>query len=421
MRVLQIAANDIRGGASLAGYRLHQALRAMGCQSEMLVGRKYSDDSSVRSVEKSMKLNRRIGRFYRRTLIRGRTRYYKNRKANHCERFDDDRSELGLDLLHQLGEYDVYFLNWVNGLIDYTSFFRFCAENRLNLVWRMPDMTAFTGGCCYAWECTGYRTGCGQCPQLCSTKKKDLSYQIYSRKKMALDFLSSKQMHIVALNRWMVSHKELSPMLSRFQHVIIPNGVDPDFSPVDKIEAKRVLGIKPEAKVVAFAANTLTNVRKNLKGLLATLKKLADMPDLLVLAIGNSESLGPIDIPYKTLGYLSDVKELSTAYSAADLFVTSALEDNQPNTVLEAMACGTPVVGFNVGGISEMVEENVTGVLVPRADNEGLASCISELLGNERLRKDMSKRCLVRVRERYSRVTQASSYYTLFERILNGV
>jgi glycosyltransferase involved in cell wall biosynthesis len=118
------------------------------------------------------------------------------------------------------------------------------------------------------------------------------------------------------------------------------------------------------------------------------------------------------------LGHIDNDRLLSMVYSAADLYVIPSLQDNQPNTVLEAMACGTPVVGFGVGGISEMVKPQITGLLAAAGDVAALRSAILELLRSSDKRSAMSAACRRVVMEEYTRELQVRRYADLYRAAL---
>lgn len=121
-----------------------------------------------------------------------------------------------------------------------------------------------------------------------------------------------------------------------------------------------------------------------------------------------------------TTGYLTGEKQLSWVYSAADVFVLPSLQDNLPNTALEALACGVPVVGFDVGGIPEIVREGETGLLVPAKDVAGLRAAITSVLENKDARVRMAEAGRRYAVENYGLEIQARRYLELYTELLAG-
>jgi glycosyltransferase involved in cell wall biosynthesis len=217
----------------------------------------------------------------------------------------------------------------------------------------------------------------------------------------------------------MESQVRRSSLFSRFECTVIPNGVDLDeFYPVERGVARKALGIPEGRKVVAFVAESVKNVRKGFPLLIEAVKLLAQKYPLFLLAVGRPSPL-PIDVPSMMLGPIQAVPFLRQIYSAADAYVIASLEDNQPNTVLEAMACGTPVAGFKVGGIPEMVESGETGVLAGSRAVAELAQAIDFLLSHDEDRQRMSIRARQVVEHRFTRTAQVQQYSELYARLLD--
>jgi glycosyltransferase involved in cell wall biosynthesis len=190
------------------------------------------------------------------------------------------------------------------------------------------------------------------------------------------------------------------------------------FKPVRSAAAREALGIPSGRRVVAFVADSVSNIRKGFNLLLEALHSLRARQDLFLLILGSSQNLPPISLPYLTVGHIRATAFLRQIYSAADVFVISSLEDNQPNTVLEAMACGTPVVGFRAGGIPEMVEDGRTGLLASQGNVTELARAIDFLLDHEQERTEMSGRGRKRAEEVFSRDGQVQKYLDLYLRLV---
>jgi glycosyltransferase involved in cell wall biosynthesis len=211
-----------------------------------------------------------------------------------------------------------------------------------------------------------------------------------------------------------------SPLLRRFPLTIIPNGIDPEmFSARDRRTARGLLGIGQNMRVVLFAANDVTNRRKGLRLLSDALIGQTTMSDLLLVSVGHAKPALDSRISHLHLGHI-EYKWLSLAYTAADVFVIPSLQENFGNVILESMACGTPVVGFAVGGIPDMVRPGITGLLVPPYDVPALRAAVLGLLQNEEKRREMSRNCRQIAVDEYSLDLQARRYSELYESLLEA-
>lgn len=418
MKIVHISTVDISGGAARAAYRLHTALRRVGQDSTMLVARSTSDDPTVTAVTPSNKFTFRLWRRLRRQRMARDFAAYRTSRPDGYEAFSDDRSPLGRDLSRELPSCDVINLHWVAGLLDYEEFF--LSRQSTPVVWTLHDLNAFTGGCHYDLGCGRYATRCGQCPQLGSSAERDLAYDVWQRKKKLLSGVPSVGLRFVSPSRWLAAEAKRSPFMSKFTVDVISNGVDIEaYSPRDRAAARDVLGISQDAQVVLFLADVVNNRRKGFELLSGILTGCAKrVKNLTLLSLGQNAPQWETGIPWFHVGFVGDDRLLSFMYSAADLFVIPSIQDNLPNTVLEAMACGIPVVGFNVGGIAEMVRHGVTGLSVPPSDATLLGSAIVELLQDSARRKDMGLQCRRTAVEDYSLELQALRYRDLYKSLI---
>jgi glycosyltransferase involved in cell wall biosynthesis len=384
----------------------------------MFVARRKSHDSTVKVFIPPMDLTSRICRRLRAERIsRGFSRYAATRPAGY-ELFSDDRSCHGATLVSQLPACDIFNLHWIAGFVGYQAFFSMIPEH-VPIFWSLQDMNALTGGCHYDHDCGRHVTGCGACPQLGSTDSQDLSHRIWQRKQAIFSRLAPERLHIVAQNRWMAQTVSRSPLLGKFLVTIVPNGIEADvFAPRDAQAARSALGIPQDSTVVLFAAAAVGVRRKGFALLLGALNELRSSENLLFVSIGRGALQIETSIRHLHLGHIDDDRQLSLIYSAADVYVIPSLQDNQPNTALEAMACGTPVVGFNVGGIPDMVRPEITGLLAPVGDVVRLRAAIVELLRCPEKRAAMATACRRIVMEEYTLAKQVERYVELYESAL---
>ncbi len=419
IRTTILSTMDGRGGAAIAAYRLHQALGRGGVQSRMCVAKKSSGDDTVVALPEETRWERFRRRFQGRRVRREWRSYRASRPAG-GEYFSDDRIPGADRLGRAMPKADVYNIHWVAGLVDYTRLLG-NLPRATPLVWTLHDMNPFTGGCHYAMDCRKFTATCGACPQLGSTDPADLSAAIHGRKTAAYATLEPDTTRIVAPSRWLAGEARRSRLFSRFDAVAIPNSVDVDaFRPGDRGAARARLGLPADEPVVLFVADDVRNRRKGLDLLLAALDPVCRHQPVTLAVIGQAPEALAASAPLVSLGRLDDLQQLVTAYVAADLFVVPTRADNLPNVVLEAMACGTPVVGFDVGGVPEMVESGVSGLLAPPEDVAGLAAAITTLLDDVGLRSRMAAAGRARVLADYTYAAQAGRYVAVFEQLLEA-
>jgi glycosyltransferase involved in cell wall biosynthesis len=382
----------------------------------MLVVSQSSDDPAVISISRPMDLASRLRRGIRQYHIAQDFRRYKQSRPAGCDLFSDDRTEFGQALFGQLPHCDVINLHWVSGFLDYESFFR-QVPRTTPIVWTLHDMNPFTGGCHYNLGCDRYLEGCGTCPQLGSSDEHDLSSAIWKRKRAVFSQLDPSRLKIVAPSRWLACEAKRSALFSRFPIAVIPYGLDVNdcFVPRDQEPIRDLLGIPRNARVVLFLAETTNNPRKGFDLLIDAIGRSANaVSDLFLVSLGSSKPSIDIPLPWLHLGSLDNDRFLSMVYSAADLFVICSVQDNLPNTVLEAMACGVPVVGTDVGGIPDMVRTGINGLTVPGGDAQALAHAICEILNDRNLSRKMGAAGRQIAVDEYSLELQATRYAELY-------
>lgn len=383
----------------------------------MLVQSRQSTDPQVICFEppKSPFIRLRRG-IKKRYLLRAQANYV---RAQGASLFSDDRSPNNADVLGQLPPTDILNLHWVAGFFDYREFFRKLPA-RLPVVWTLHDMNPFTGGCHFDGGCGKFAERCGACPQLGSNDSKDLSAQVWKRKREAISSLKSAEgIHLVTPSRWLQEEVSKSTLMSKFRCTVIPNALDTEqFQPREQGAARKLLGIPADSAVILFLADWAGEKRKGFDLLVEALKPFRNDARVFLLAAGRElpeHDLGPQLV---TTGYLTGEKQLSWVYSAADVFVLPSLQDNLPNTALEALSCGVPVVGFDVGGIPEIVREGETGLLVPAKDVAGLRAAIASVVENKNVRAGMSEAGRRYAVATYGLEIQARRYLELYTELL---
>lgn len=292
-------------------------------------------------------------------------------------------------------------------------------SRRKPLVWRLSDMWAFTGHCSYAYECQRWRTGCGHCPHLDVHPglRRDttaflwrIKRQVYRRSRLV----------VVATSRWMAKLAAESPLLGRFPIHRIPNGVDTTtFRPIAKARARAELGIRAEGPVALLGAYEPRKGQAVVGRALADLARLRSGRGLAILTVGTQAPVIPDEMPRHHLGEITDDHRLALAYSAADVFVFPTLAENLPNMALESLACGVPVVTFDVGGMADAVRPGQTGYLAQPGDPFDLAQGVRHVLALEpAAASGLAHHCRAVAETEYSRSVELGHFLDLYRSLV---
>jgi len=365
----------LEGGAAIAARRLHDSLVAQGIDSSFCFAAGAPPDKTYFPYFKGPSV------VAWRALSSARTRLrmapYRWRRPEGSGDFSDSAWMMPLTADALPSRPDIVHLHWTANLLNYETLFA-SLPARVPLVWTLHDMHPFTGGCHYSGTCEKFASSCGECPQLNGRRSaSDPTAQNFSRKRAAL---RDRNLHIAADSRWLETQARRSTVFAAARSFqTIHYGLDTEaYAPMPKRECRQALGFADDAFVVCFGAPALSDPRKGLRELLEALRRLRDLPGLMCLFFGadlpafNAHDLPPI----RSAGFLSTPAQQAQAYSAADVFVIPSLAEAFGQTALEAMACGTPVVGFDTGGIPDIVRPQVTGLLAPVGDAAALAEAL---------------------------------------------
>jgi len=283
---------------------------------------------------------------------------------------------------------DIIYLNWVLGGFMNLQGYRNLAKTGKPVVIVMHDMWTITGGCHHSFSCDKYTSECFKCPMFNGRNLFDLAARGY-RKKLKL-YTEFENLYFVSPSKWLHDCAKKSSLTRHKPVFHIPNIVDESvFKPLNKEAARQFLNINSEEYVIAFGALSLSNPYKGWKELekaLDILSKGKYHRNLSVLIFGggyNQKLANSIRLKTIFLGYLKDEYSMALAYNAADVFVVPSKADNLPTTILECLSCGTPVTGFDVGGIPEMIDHMNNGYLASGNDPEDLAKGIEFCLANK--------------------------------------
>lgn len=376
MRVLIVNTSENTGGAAVAAHRLMEALNNNGVKAKMLVADKRSDSISVVGMQRPIAARWHF--LWERWCIFCRLFFSRQRL------FEIDMACSGFDItrLPEFREADVVHLHWVNqGMLSLKSVHKILKSGK-PVVWTLHDMWPVTAICHYARSCHAFKTGCHDCPLLPGHgSHKDLSEKIWQRKKR---LYHTSNIHFVACSRWLEAQAKQSALMTGQRVTSIPNTIDTrTFCPSDRKEARLRMGLPEDKRIILFVSQKVTDERKGMPFFIDAMQRLVEQhPELrdntvvALLGAHSDEVACQLPVPAFSLGYVSDEKSIATVYNSADVYVLPSLEDNLPNTIMEAMACGVPCVGFRVGGIPEMIDHLTNGYVANFKDSSDLAEGI---------------------------------------------
>ena len=354
MKVLIISTTERTGGGAIAAKRLLTALNKNGIKAKMLVRDKQTDDVNVASygniipkVMERLRLMCRLLKPFRQT-------------------WQYDLASDGIDILStpEYKEADVIHLHWVNqGMLSLKQLRQMLLSGK-RIVWTMHDEWPFRGIRHYTEEGNAIE----------EKNISDLEERLFKSKQ---EIYQLGNIRFVGCSQWITDLAQEAMPNANVRHInnCIPHSI---FHPQDRQDARIAFSLPQDQKLILFTCQKVTDKRKGMAYLLEALKYLNESKPHLVVVGGNTEDLLNSNLGIDTsnlhfIPYVNGEREMARLYSAVDCFVTPSLQDNLPNTIAEAMSCGTPCVGFNAGGIPEMISHMKNGYVAQYCDSKDLA------------------------------------------------
>lgn len=417
MRVLIVNTSEKTGGAAVAANRLKDALNNNGVKAKMLVRDKETDDITVVGLPNSLRL--RFNFLWERFCIYLRLHFSKTHL------FEIDIANAGADIttLPEFKEADVIHLSWINqGMLSLRGIRKILASGK-SVVWTMHDIWPATAICHYSHQCNYFKSACKHCYLLPGGGgDNDLAASVWRKKQ---NMLKGANIFFVSCSRWLEAQAKQSALLMG-QHVTsIPNPIDTHvFCRRDKADARCRVGLPLDKKIILFVSQRVTDKRKGMDYFIDAVRQWVDQqPErkedtAIAILGGHSEEVAQqLALPAYPLGYVSDEKTIVNVYSAVDTFVLPSLSDNLPNTIMEAMACGVPCVGFKVGGIPEEIDHLKNGYVARFRDVEDLAKGMKWVLF-EADYEAISHQAVAKVARNYSQQSVAMRYIEVYNQAM---
>lgn len=438
--ILQVNSSDIAGGAERISWNLHCAYRKLGYQSRLAVGSRRSKDPDVYVIDaldssylwtrSSLAIETYLSPFVGKirgagTLQRAVRLFAAPKRAWQVLQGHEDFYSPGTwrildicgpppDILHCHNLHRDYFdleaLPWLSGQVP--------------VILTLHDAWLLSGHCAHSFDCEKWKEGCGSCPDLRIPPSilRDATAFNWRRKR---SIFSRSQLYVATPCQWLMDKVQQSMLASAIvESKVIPNGVDLSICvPGEKRAARDSLLLPQDAKILLFTANWIRrNIWKDFQTMRVAIARVAEQlqdEKLCLVALGENaeaEQIGRATIIY--VAYQSDPAIVAQYYQAADVYVHAARAETFPTTILEAMACGTPVVATAVGGIPEQVKDSEVGYLVPIRDDQAMASRIVKLLTDDTLRIRMGRQAADLARVQFGLDKQRDAYLEWYANIL---
>jgi glycosyltransferase involved in cell wall biosynthesis len=419
MKVLLLSTYGMGGGAGIACRRLQMALQGKGISADILVRTGDNPHQGIYSATHPWIQN--AGFLW--DKFSEKLRFMGNEKDKSV-RFAFSYAYTGVSVVsHPLFQAaDVIHIHWIQHGFLSLSNLQEIAQSGKPVVWTLHDEWVFTGGCHYAGGCRRFEQKCGYCPMLKHPSANDWSNRLWHKKRNL--YLSFPQLQFVTCSQWLKHEALSSQLLDGMQVSSIPNPIDlSEYYDIGKNEARHYWGIEASRFVLLFVAQRVNDPRKGYTYLKRALKQLPEhvkqATTLLVMGKSEPGDFDDLEVEVKLTGSVSGIEGVRTVYSASDVLVTPSMEDNLPNTIMEAMACSRAVVAFKTGGIPEMIAHQETGWLSDTGYEQGLTEGIAWLYEQ----KDTNVAGLaarIRAEALYSPRIVAEQYLKIYTSFLNS-
>ncbi|HOF17185.1 MAG TPA: glycosyltransferase family 4 protein [Bacteroidales bacterium] len=420
MKILLLNTSEQIGGAAIACKRLMVSLNKHGVEAKLLVRDKQTNEPNINSINTNS---------YRKTINTIRFLFdcfiiFVYNGFSKINLFNISIALTGNKLYKnaELKSADVIHLHWINqGFLSIKGIKKIIKLGK-PIVWTMHDQWAYTGICHYTSGCNKYENYCSTCHKLKYPKDKDLSYKLFNQKEK---WYYNNNITLVGCSNWIANEAKKSNLCKHTSIVSIPNPINTIlYSPKNKSEMRKIFNLPENKKLILFGACKVTDERKGFIYLKEAEKillsnKFFSKEELCIVVFGSKsdEIASLLSYEVQNIGYIHNVDEMVSLYNAVDMFLIPSLEDNLPNTIMEAMACGTPCVGFNIGGIPEMIDHQQNGYIANYKNASDLANGIHWVLKLTNY-DQLCYNARDKVENTYSEAIIAKKYIELYENIL---
>lgn len=417
------------GGAAESIIRIARALRELGHNTVVIVKQKTKNEDFIIQAQETIVP---VPTLAKRVKFKVKTKVYNEiaklggvQKKEHPELITDYNFAFGNrnenissynteSLVSQIPfKPDLIIVGWITFFINTQNMRELDELTKAPIYCLTTDMEPFTGGCHYAWDCTGYTNDCANCPAILT---EELKQTAKDNLKIKIDNLCYSNVRVLAGSEWCRSQAQKSTLFRHQESIPVLNGVIDQnvFNNQCRDFAKKVFGVNNNEKLIFTGSTFTSDKRKGIEYLVEALKELyfelalQERISLKILIAGQhvleNEFVKNIPFEVVAIDFIKDDRLLSLAYQAADLFVCSSIEDSGPMMVNEALACGTPVIGFDLGFVSDIVEHGKNGFRVPLKNTQLMANYMQKILSLSVLEaEDFSCRAIEAINKKVSK------------------
>ena len=418
MKVVHLNASD-KGGASIVAQRLNSALNEytevisqhliFEGESNNLEATEFWANNFPRKIR--AKLNHVLDKFD-----------FLQHEREAKIRFQFNHARIGVDIsTHPLIiDADIIHIHWIlKGFLSFDSLKKLIDLGK-PIVWTCHDLWPFTGGCFYLWGCERLVSGCGECPYLYNQESNDLSSSLLSTK---IKLFKESGINWAAPSKWLSEVAKTSIVLkSDLKFAVIPNPIKVSSFEVcyesQKRENKIRFNLNPTKFTVLFSAANLENPAKGFADFRKILDRLGPN-QIQAIVLGQSKEIIDLPVSFHYAGYVGKPEQVKSLFGAADLYITTSLEDNLPTTVMESLACGIPALGYNIGGIPELISDDSTGFVYSKGDWQAMSDGVLHLLKNPNLLAEFSVNARRKAELEYEESIVANRYAELYDEVIH--
>ena len=390
MKVLLVSTSERTGGGAIAARRLMEALAKNNVEVKMMVRDKQTNDPRV------VRVGNKIPKLLERLAILPHIGFNRSR----LWQADIANTGISITTTPEFQEADIIHLHWINqGMISLDEMGKIMSRGK-RIIWTLHDEWAYLGVCHYRGNCT--EKECQNCPLLSGT----LPHSNYIHKH---EMYHHWHPTFVGCSKWIAQEAQKAMPEEQIHHInnCIPANL---FRPTDMQQARKTLSLPADKQLILFCSQKATDERKGMKYLAEALQKLQNANLHLVIVGKDSEQIPlPDGIEATHFGSVGE-EMMPQLYNAVDVFVTPSLQDNLPNTIAEAMSCGTPCVGFDIGGIPEMIDHLQNGYVARYRQTDDLAAGIRYVLSH-----DLRQNARLKAASAYDETSVAQQYIKLYQ------
>jgi glycosyltransferase involved in cell wall biosynthesis len=402
LKVVHLFTSDA-GGAGIAALRLHHGLLAEGLKSSVVCAEgKNNYDGEYISPYPVARLSRALRKVGLDTDIIPEYQKAIEQAGGTYETFSMPVSYYKVEKHPCVEAADIVHLHSISNYINYPDFFR---RVQKPLVWTLHDMNPLMGGFHYDDD------------QRRNENNKALIQIEREFSRIKLASMTSEGVTVCAPSQWLKSESMKSELMGRYEHHHVPYGLDTNiFKPHQKRVCRELLELPQDKKLLLFVSENLMNRRKGLDLLLDALQNLPPSHDYALLAVGAARIDDDI-ANVLSVGSIRDPKLLAMLYSAADAFILPSRQDNLPLVMLESLACGTPVIGFAVGGVKETIKDGFNGLLCDEVSADALGRTIGLFLSSDGFDASQIREDSI---QRFGLALQAQRYVKIYSALANS-